>query len=85
LQKLLLPLTLCSYNIPAKNSKSCSFSILLNHKNMILDGSKNSWMVMSTTTQFCWTVMGTTPQFVLDGNENYHPGISTTIKIIQKA
>ena len=49
LQKLLLPLTLHSNNIPAKNSKSCSFSTLLNHQNMILDVSENSWIGMSTT------------------------------------
>ena len=49
--------TLCSNNIPAKNSKSCSFSTLLNHQNMILDVSENSWMVMSTTPQFLWMVM----------------------------
>ena len=57
LQKLLLPLTFRSNNIPAKNSKSCSFSTLLNHQNMILDGSENSWMVMSTTPQIVWVVM----------------------------
>ena len=49
-----LPLTLRSNNIPAKNSKSCSF---LNHQHMILDGSENSWMVMSTTPQIVWVVM----------------------------
>ena len=37
---------------------------------MILDGSENSWMVMSTT-----------PQIFLDGNEHYHPRIFTTFKI----
>ena len=47
-----------SNNIPAKNSKSCSFLTLLNHRNMILDSSENSWMVMSTT-----------PQIFLDGND----------------
>ena len=57
---VLLPLTLCSNNramIPAKNSKSCSFSTLLNHQNMVLDGNENSWMVMSTTPQIVWVVM----------------------------
>ena len=44
-------------DIPAKNSKSFSFSTLLNHQNMILDGSENSWMVMSTTPQTVWVVM----------------------------
>ena len=57
LQKLLLPLTFRSNNIPAKNSKSCSFSTLLNHQNMVLDGNENSWMVMSTTPQIVWVVM----------------------------
>ena len=49
--------TFCSNNIPAKNSKSCSFSKLLNHQNMVLNGSENSWMVMSTTPKIVWVVM----------------------------
>ena len=32
--------------ITAKNPKSCSFSTLLNHQNIILDGINHSWMVM---------------------------------------
>jgi hypothetical protein len=36
---------------PAKNSKFCSFSTLLNHQNMILGGSENSWMVMNIPDQ----------------------------------
>ena len=36
---------------------------------MILDGSENSWMVMSTT-----------PQISLDGNEHYHPKIFTALQ-----
>ena len=43
--------------ITAKNSKSCAFSTLLNHQNMILDGNENSWMVMSTTPQIVWVVL----------------------------
>ena len=55
--KLLLQITLRSNNIPAKNSTFYSFSTLLNHQNMILDVSENSWVVMFTTPQFLWTVM----------------------------
>jgi hypothetical protein len=44
-------------HIPAENSKSCAFSTILNHQNMILGRSENSWMVMSTTPQFLWMVM----------------------------
>ena len=57
LKKLLLPLTFRSNNIPANNSKSCSFSTFLSHQNMVLDGNENSWMVMSTTPQIVWVVM----------------------------
>jgi hypothetical protein len=35
----------------------------------ILDGSENSWMVMSTT-----------PQIFLDVNEHYHPRIFTALQ-----
>ena len=57
---------------------------------MILDGSENSWMVMSTTPQIflggnenSWMGMSTSPQ-VLNGNDRYHPRIFTTIKVIPK-
>ena len=53
-KKLLLPLTLRSNNIPAKNSKSCSFSTLLNYQNMILDGNENYWVVMSYFYRKTW-------------------------------
>ena len=55
-----ISVTLRIKNIPAKNSKSCSFSTLLNYQNMILDVSENSWMVMSTA-----------PPISLDGNVKF--------------